>query len=72
LGLAQDTLSTVCGQRHISPRRNRQTTLDEIWQGIGQIFALNAAEVKELQTDFWSGGTWDDDLTEFVRSLKPQ
>ena len=73
LGLAEDTLAMTVWSSDVSCRGEiGQATLEEIWQGIGQLFALDAAEVKELQADFWSGGTWDDDLTEFVRSLKPR
>ena len=73
LGLAEDTLAMTVWTSDISRRGEiGQATLEEIWQGIGEMFALNTAEVKELQADFWSGGTWDADLTEFVRSLKPR
>ncbi|HEY4723290.1 MAG TPA: HAD family phosphatase [Anaerolineae bacterium] len=73
LGLAEDTLAMTVWTSEISRQGEiGQATLEEIWRGIGQLFELNAAEVKELQADFWSGGTWDDGLTEFVRSLKPR
>jgi putative hydrolase of the HAD superfamily len=49
-----------------------KTTVEEMWDHIGQRFLLAPAELDALQYDMWEGGAWDTTLLDFVRSLRPR
>lgn len=49
-----------------------QATVDEVWDYANQTFKLSDNDKQALIADFWSTMTWDYDLLDFLRGLKPE
>jgi epoxide hydrolase-like predicted phosphatase len=43
----------------------------DIWDSISTMFDLSAEDLRELETDFWSGDRIDDELVAYIRGLRP-
>ena len=42
------------------------------WQWVGEHFKLNAADLAQLEIDFWAGDVMDMTLIDYIRSLRPR
>lgn len=47
-------------------------TVDEVWVSVAAQFLLDDAQLEELRADFEWGAAMDDELVEFLRSLRPR
>lgn len=45
---------------------------DAAWQHLAGLFHLDAAQLEEVQRDFWSGDRIDEALVDFVAGLRPR
>ncbi|MCL4263527.1 MAG: HAD family phosphatase [Anaerolineae bacterium] len=45
-------------------------TYDDLWQWVGQMCGLSAAELAQFQADFWAGDVLDEKLVEMIRGLR--
>ncbi len=73
LGLAEGTLEPTIWQLPASLAATvGQTSLPAVWAEVAQHFALNPADARALEEDYFSGGAWNERLIEYARSLRPR
>jgi glucose-1-phosphatase len=49
-----------------------QASEDEAWTSVGARLSLSPEALVELRHDFWAGDQLDDELVQFIRSLRPR
>jgi epoxide hydrolase-like predicted phosphatase len=47
-------------------------TAEEHWEGVRQVLGLPVEELPVLQSAFWGGDVLDEDLVQYLRSLRPR
>ncbi len=73
LGLERGGLSRAVFESETSARASiGQATVADIWRSVASTFQLNEKEVEDLERDFWAGDRVDQELTTFLRSLRPR
>ncbi len=73
LGLADGELSKIVFDSEAASRAMLgQVSESAIWEHVASTLRLDAAQLAELERDFWSGDWLDTELVEFLRSLRPR
>ena len=73
LGLAEGELAAIVFGCDASVRATvGDLSSEEVWQHVAERFGLDAAQLRELQHDFWSGDVFDAELAQFLRDLRPR
>jgi putative hydrolase of the HAD superfamily len=49
-----------------------QASSEDVWEWVGTELQLSREERSRLEEDFWSGDEVDDELVDFIRSLRPE
>lgn len=73
LGLATGTAEhTVFNSPLGTAAQMGAITTEALWQGVGEQFALSAADLAQFRRDFWAGDQFDTELLNYIRRLRPQ
>jgi epoxide hydrolase-like predicted phosphatase len=66
-------LARIVFESEVSVRAMRgEVPETEAWRHVAEAFGLNAAQLEEMQRDFWSGDHLDARLVAFLRDLRPR
>ena len=73
LGLSPGELAKIVFYHPIAPRLFvGETPPEEMWNAIGDELNLSDEEVRKLSVDFWGEPAWNQDLLDYITSLKGQ
>ncbi len=73
LGLSEGDLADIVFGSDASARATvGELPADAVWQHVAERFGLDAAQLQELQRDFWRGDFFDTELVQFLRDLRPR
>ncbi len=73
LGLPQGGLEQIVFASEVSVRGMvGEVSVEAAWEHLAGLFRLDAAQLEEVQRDFWSGDRIDKELIDFVAGLRPR
>ena len=52
--------------------QNGEITDQELWDWVGRHLSLSSRQLEKFRSDFWAGDILDQDLIEYIRSLRPR
>ena len=51
--------------------QNGEISDQELWNWVGHRLALSSTQLEEFRSDFWAGDILDENLIDYIRSLRP-
>ncbi len=72
LQLPPDSLISVVFDNPVAQQANLGfAEAEDVWREVGRLLSLSPPKLRQLQSDFFAGDRWDEELLSLVRSLRP-